>query len=165
MRWATPVNGGCLMASNLEALETWAAVLLHRLEPGERGKLARSIGQELRRSQQKRVVSQENPDGTKFAPRKQRNLRGKRGRIKLKLAMFNRLRTASYLKVRGDSNAITVGFTGRIARIARVHQYGLKDRAERGAPEVRYEQRELLGLNETDLDIIRDALLQHFAPR
>ena len=34
------------MASNLEALETWAAVLLDRLEPGERGKLARSIGQD-----------------------------------------------------------------------------------------------------------------------
>lgn len=151
------------MANNLEALESWAAVLLGRLEPGERGKLARSIGLELRRSQQKRVIAQENPDGTKFAPRKQRNLRGKQGRIKRKLAMFKKLRTATYLKVRGDANAVTVGFTGRIARIARVHQFGLKDRAERGAPDVRYEQRELLGFTETDLDLIRDALLEHLA--
>lgn len=149
------------MASNLEALETWAAVLLDRLEPGERGKLARSIGQELRRSQQKRLIAQENPDGTKFAPRKQRNLRGKQGRIKRKLAMFKKLRTATYLKVRGDSDAVTVGFTGRIARIARIHQYGLKDRAERGAPEVRYDQREILGFSESDLDLIRDYLLNH----
>lgn len=149
------------MANNLEALETWAAVLLDRLEPAERSKLARSIGQELRRSQQKRVIAQENPDGTKFAPRKQRNLRGKQGRIKRKLAMFKKLRTASYLKVRGDSNAVTVGFTGRIARIARVHQFGLKDRAERGAPDVRYDQRELLGLTDSDIDIIRDSLLGH----
>lgn len=151
------------MANNLEALETWAAVLLDRLEPNERGKLARSIGQELRRSQQKRVMAQENPDGSKFAPRKQRNLRGKQGRVRRKLAMFKKLRTASYLKVRGDSNAVTVGFTGRIARIARVHQFGLKDRAERGAPHVRYEQRELLGFTESDLDLIRDALLDHLA--
>lgn len=149
------------MASNLEALETWAAVLLDRLEPGERSKLARTIGQELRRNQQKRVMAQENPDGSKFAPRKQRNLRGKQGRVKRKLAMFKKLRTAPYLKVRGDSNAVTVGFTGRIARIARVHQFGLKDRAERGAPDVRYEQRELLGLTEADLDSIRDELLNN----
>jgi len=149
------------MVSNLEALETWAAVLLDRLEPGERSKLARSIGQELRRSQQKRVMAQENPDGSKYAPRKQRDLRGKQGRVKRKLAMFKKLRTASYLKVRGDSNAVTVGFTGRIARIAKVHQYGLKDRAERDAPEVRYEQREVLGFSEADIDLIRDSLLTH----
>lgn len=149
------------MANNLEALETWAAVLLDRLEPAERSKLARSIGQELRRSQQKRVMAQENPDGSKFAPRKQRNLRGKQGRIRRKLAMFKKLRTATYLKVRGDSNGVAVGFTGRIARIARVHQYGLKDRAEPGATDVRYEQRETLGFAEADIDLIRDGLLTH----
>lgn len=149
------------MASNLEALETWAAVLLERLEQGERSKLARSIGQELRRSQQKRVMAQENPDGSKYAPRKQRDLRGKQGRVKRKLAMFKKLRTASYLKVRGDSNAVTVGFTGRVARIARVHQYGLKDRAERGAPDVQYDPREVLGFTDADLNLIRDGLLSH----
>ncbi|NWE20197.1 phage virion morphogenesis protein [Pseudomonas sp. P7548] len=149
------------MANDLEALETWAAVLLDRLEPGERSKLARSIGQELRRSQQKRVMAQENPDGSKYAPRKHRDLRGKQGRIKRKLAMFKKLRTASYLKVRGDSNNVTVGFTGRIARIARVHQYGLKDRAERGAPDVRYEQREILGFTDADINLIRDKILSH----
>ncbi|MEB0106650.1 phage virion morphogenesis protein [Pseudomonas sp. MH9.3] len=149
------------MANNLEALETWASVLLERLEPGERVKLAWSIGQELRRSQQKRVMAQENPDGSKYAPRKKRELRGKQGRIRRRLDMFKKLRTASYLKIRGDSNAVTVGFTGRIARIARVHQYGLRDRAERGAPDVRYEQREVLGFTDADLDLIRDGLLAH----
>lgn len=149
------------MASNLEALETWAAVLLARLSPGERSKLARTIGQELRRSQQKRVMAQENPDGSKYASRKKRDLRGKQGRIRRKLAMFKKLRTASYLKVHGDSNAVTVGFTGRIARIARVHQYGLKDRAEQGSPDVRYDRREILGFTDADIDVIRDRLLGH----
>ncbi len=149
------------MANNLEALETWATVLLDRLEPGERSKLARSIGQELRRSQQKRMMAQENPDGSKFAPRKQRNLRGKQGRVKRKLAMFKKLRTSTYLKAHGDSNAVSVLFTGRIARIARVHQYGLKDRAERDAPDVQYAQREVLGFTDADLDLIRDKLLAH----
>ncbi|MEN1451215.1 phage virion morphogenesis protein, partial [Pseudomonas aeruginosa] len=50
---------------------------------------------------------------------------------------------------------------GRVTRIARVHQYGLKDRAERGAPEVGYAQRRLLGFTEADLEMIREGLLAH----
>lgn len=149
------------MTDRLEALEDWAAGLLGQLEPASRNKLARSVGQALRRSQQQRIIAQQNPDGSKYAPRKQRNLRGKQGRVKRKVKMFQKLRTASFLKVQGDGIAISVGFTGRIARIARVHQYGLKDRAERGAPDVQYEQRELLGFTDADLELIRDQLLNH----
>jgi len=147
--------------SDLQALEDWAGLLLHRIEPAARTSLARSIGQQLRRSQQQRVTAQRNPDGSQYVPRKQRDLRGKQGRIQRKLKMFRKLRTASYLKARGDSNLVSVGFTGRIARIARVHQYGLKDRAERGAPNIRYDQREILGFIEADLDLIRNSLLEH----
>lgn len=147
--------------ADLEVLEDWAAGLLRRLQPVERSKLARSLAIELRRSQQQRIIAQRNPDGSKYAPRKQRNLRGKKGRIKRKVKMFQKLRAVSYLKARGDGNAISVGFTGRVARIARVHQYGLRDRAERGAPEVKYAQREVLGLTEKDLNLIRDGLLKY----
>lgn len=147
--------------ADLEALEDWAAGLLGQLQPAARNQLARSIGQALRRSQQQRIIAQRNPDGSKYAPRKQRNLRGKQGRIKHQVKMFKKLRTASFLKVQGNGNAISVGFTGRVARIARVHQYGLRDRAERGALEVRYEQREVLGFAEVDVDLIRDRLLAY----
>lgn len=150
------------MTNRLETLEDWAAGLLGQLAPASRNKLARSIGQALRRSQQQRIIAQRNPDGSRYAPRKQRNLRGKQGRVKRKVQMFQRLRTAKYVKVQGDGNAIEVGFVGRVARIARVHQYGLKDRAEREAPETKYEQRELLGFSEMDYDLIRDSLLTYF---
>jgi len=154
---------GCAeMTNRLETLEDWAAGLLGQLEPASRNKLARSIGQALRRSQQQRIIAQRNPDGSKYAPRKQRNLRGKQGRVKRKGQMFQKLRTAKFLKVQGDGSAISIGFTGRVARIARVHQYGLKDRAERGASEVKYDQREVLGFTEADLDLIRDSLLIAF---
>ena len=152
------------MNNRLETLEDWAAGLLGQIEPASRNKLARSIGQALRRSQQQRIIAQQNPDGSKYTPRKQRNLRGKQGRVKRKVKMFQKLRTVSFLKVQGDGNAINVGFSGRIARIARVHQYGLKDRAERGAPDVQYEKREVLGLTEADLNLIRDTLLSHLIP-
>lgn len=149
------------MTNRLEALEDWAAGLLGQLEPASRNKLARSVGQALRRNQQQRIIAQQNPDGSKYAPRKQRHLRGKQGRVKRKVKMFQKLRTVSFLKVQGNGNAISVGFAGRIARIARVHQYGLKDRPERGAPDVSYDRRELLGFTEADIDLIRDGLLDH----
>ena len=149
------------MTNRLEALEDWASGLLEQLEPASRNKLARSLGQALRRSQQQRIIAQRNPDGSKYAMRKQRNLRGKQGRLKRKVKMFQKLRTTSFLKVQSNGNTISVGFTGRIARVARVHQYGLKDRAERAAPDVAYERREVLGLTEADLDLIRDGLLAH----
>jgi len=154
--------GRAEMTNRLETLEDWAAGLLGQLEPASRIKLARSIGQAVRRSQQQRIIAQRNPDGSKYAPRKQRNLRGKQGRVKRKGQMFQKLRTAKFLKVQGDGSAISIGFTGRVARIARVHQYGLKDRAERGASEVKYDQREVLGFTEADLDLIRDSLLIAF---
>lgn len=149
------------MTNRLEALEDWAAGLLEPLEPASRNRLARSLGQVLRRSQQQRIIAQRNPDRSKYAPRKQRNLRGKQGRMKRTVKMFQKLRTARFLKVQGDGNAISVRFTGRISRIARVHQYGLKDRAEPGARDVKYDRREVLGFGDADLPLIRDALLLH----
>jgi phage virion morphogenesis protein len=149
------------MSDELQALEEWAGVLLDRIEPSARRTLAKTIAQQLRRSQQQRIQKQRNPDGTPYSPRKKRDLRGKKGRVKQKLKMFQKVRSATYLKAKGDSNTISVGFTGRIARIARVHQYGLKDRAERGASDVRYDQREVLGFTDADLDLIRDTLLAH----
>ena len=147
------------MANDLEALEDWAGVLLNKLEPAARSKLARSLAQKLRRSQQQRVKQQRNPDGSAYAARKPRDLKGKKGRIKRQAIMFQKLPKASYLKAKGDGQSITVGFTGRVARIARVHQYGLKDRAEADAPEVRYKQREVLGFTKANLDLIRNTLL------
>ncbi|WP_342342573.1 hypothetical protein [Pseudomonas paralactis] len=37
----------------------------------------------------------------------------------------------------------------------------MRDQAERGAAQVRFEKREISGLNETDLNIIIDKLLDH----
>jgi phage virion morphogenesis protein len=151
--------GAAKMTNRLEALEEWATGLVGQLEPASRNKLARSVGQALRRSQQQRIIAQQNPDGSKYASRKRRDLRGKQGRVKQKVKMFQKLRTSRFLKVNGSGNAIIVGFKGRVARISRVHQFGLKDRPEKDATEVSYAKRELLGFTEADLDLIRDILI------
>ena len=147
------------MADNLHALETWAEVLLAKLEPGARRKLNQEVARDLRRSQQQRIAAQRNPDGTPYAKRKPRQLRGKTGRVKRQ--MFTKLRQAKHLKLRSTPNSIAIGFLSRAARIARVHQDGLRDRPGQGAAEVQYERRELLGFSPADLDLIRDRLLDH----
>lgn len=151
------------MTNRLEALEDWAAGLLGQLEPASRNKLARSAGQVLRRSQQQRIIAQQNPDGSKYAARKWRNLRGKQGRMKRKAKMFHKLRTATFLKLQGDAQLISLGYIGRASRIAKVHHYGLKDKAERDAADVQYARRQILGFSHHDLKILRDLLLLHIA--
>ncbi|EKF65029.1 phage virion morphogenesis protein [Serratia plymuthica A30] len=64
--------------------------------------------------------------------------------------MFRRLRTARFLKARADASGATVGYTGVAARIARTHQYGLRDRVNKSGAVATYPQRELLGLTKAD---------------
>ncbi len=149
------------MSDNLQALEEWAGLLLAKLSPGEQRKLSAELGRKLRRNQQQRIAAQRNPDGTPYATRKPRKLRGKVGRIKRQ--MFSKLRQAKHLKLRSSAAGITLGFAGRVSRIARVHQFGLRDRPARGQADVQYERRELLGFSEVDIEMIRDHILEHLA--
>lgn len=149
------------MADDLRALEDWAGALLNQLQPKERRQVTQTIARELRRRQQQRIGAQRNPDGTPYAPRKPRQqLRAKAGRIKQR-KMFAKLRTARYLRLQSDASSIAIGFAGRLSRIARVHQYGLRDKPGRNSPDIQYQRRELLGFSDDDLAMIRDQLLQH----
>ncbi|MYL22541.1 phage virion morphogenesis protein [Halomonas alkaliantarctica] len=146
------------MSDELAALEAWIEPLIAKLGPAERRRLAREVAHDLRISQRQRIKAQQNPDGSAYEPRA--TLRGQTGSIRRK-AMFSKLRTAKYLKAKGHAGAATVGFVGRAARIARVHQYGLRDRVEPGGPRHHYPQRELLGFTRPDRERIRDALIDH----
>ncbi|KAF0810438.1 phage tail completion protein [Alcanivorax sp. S71-1-4] len=150
-----------MASDDLTAFEAWAGALLARLDPAARRRIARDIGMGLRRRQQQRIRAQRNPDGSPFEARKQR-LRGKRGAIRRR-AMFQKLATARFLRVRTLADAVAVGFFGRVARIARVHQYGLQDQVAPGGPRVRYPTRRLVGFSPGDSAFVRDALLRHLA--
>ncbi|MBR7777368.1 phage virion morphogenesis protein [Undibacterium rugosum] len=151
------------MSHDLTALEQWAGALLAQLEPSARSKVNQLVAQDLRRNQQQRIKAQQTPEGAAYTPRKPRkDLRGKKGRIKKqKSAMFTKLRTATHLKIKSEAGEISVGFFGRVARIARVHQFGLKDRVARNGPEVQYAERPLLGFSHADRELIKDSLLRH----
>ncbi len=148
---------------DLQAIETWAASLLANLSSTKRRQIAHQIAKELSKSQQDRIKAQLQPDGTPFTPRKQRkNLKGKQGRIKRqKAAMFNKIRLAKYLKAEATANEASVGFNGRVAEIARVHQYGLTDKvSEKQSAEVKYPVRELLGLIGNDIENLKIQVLK-----
>ncbi|KAF3999226.1 phage virion morphogenesis protein [Glaciimonas immobilis] len=151
------------MSGDLCAIEAWAGALLAKLEPAQRRAINRQVAQDLRRSQAQRIASQQTPDGEAYTARKNRkNLRGKSGRIKRqKAAMFDRLRKSKSLKTTQDAHQLSVGFFGRVARVARVHQEGLTDRVAKKGPEVRYPARPLLGFSVEDQVVIRDSLLKH----
>jgi len=149
------------MADDLRALEEWAGALLSRLEPAQRRKLTQAVARDLRRSQQRRIATQQNPDGSPYAPRKPRKARAKSGRIKRK--MFSKLGQAKHLKLQSTADSAALTFLGRTARMARVHQYGLRDKPGRNSPDTQYARRELLGFSAADRELIRDSLLTHLA--
>jgi phage virion morphogenesis protein len=152
---------------DLDALESWAGPLLARLSPAGRRQAAMDIGRALRKSQQQRIAAQRNPDGSAFAPRKPRALQGKKlrekgGRIKRR-AMFAKLRTAKLLQIDTDADGLAIGWAGRVARIARVHQEGLESEVAPGGAKYKYPVRQLLGITPAERDMIRDKLLEHLA--
>jgi phage gpG-like protein len=78
-------------------------------------------------------------------------------------AMFRRLATARFLRSGVDDHGVWVGFTGKVAQIASVHQYGLRDKPSLRAKAVPYPKRELLGLIAADSERLLDLLFDHLA--
>lgn len=71
--------------------------------------------------------------------------------------MFRRLRTARFLKTSAKPDGVEVGYSGVAARIARVHQFGLRDKVNSSGAMATYPRRELLGLSKAD----RMAIARH----
>lgn len=143
--------------SELTALQERLAGLIASLSPAARRQMAAEIAKKLRTSQQQRIKRQQAPDGTPYAARKRQPVRSKKGRIKRE--MFAKLRTSRFMKAKGSDSAAVVDFTGKVQRMARVHQYGLKDRPNRNSRDVQYEARPLLGINADDVSVINDIII------
>ncbi|QNM96388.1 phage virion morphogenesis protein [Chitinimonas koreensis] len=149
---------------DLTALADWCDQLLARLSAGERRQLAREIARDLLPANARRIAAQQAPDGTPYTPRKAGAARDQRGHIR-RGAMFAKLRTTRWLRAEATAERATVGFAGRVGRIALVHHEGLRDRVRPGGPEAIYPARPLLGLAAADVERIRDTVLAHLAGR
>lgn len=89
-------------------------------------------------------------------------VRDKKGRVRREI--FARLRTTKFLRAKSDQDSAAVEFTGRVARLGRVHQDGAEDRVAKGGPRARYPKRELPGYTSGDLRIIRESLVKRLVP-
>ena len=147
--------------NDFKPFEDKLAGLIASLSPAGRRRLAVEMAKKLRQSQQRRIKSQQNPDGTAFAQRKRQPARAKSGRVRRE--MFAKLRTGRFMKARGSDDGAVVEFTDKVQRIAQVHQYGLKDRPARNGVAVEYPVRELLGFTEDDRRLVESLLTDHLA--
>ena len=153
------LNFGTTMA-DLELLTEHLGTILHQLSDAELRKLEMHIARKLRASQKTRITKQQNPDGSAYVPRKNR-LRDKKNKIKNK--MFNVIKNAKYMRTQRTAQGIAIGFAGRVASIARVHHFGLKDKVDRDGPVVKYDSRKLLGFTEQEIKMIENDVLEYIS--
>ena len=155
------VSGACV--SNETAIDAWAVGLLAAVRPPARRKLAITIATALRASQQARIATQRNPDGSAYPSRRlakgpQKKSRAKKGRIK-RGAMFKKLRSSRYLRLVASADEAGVELRGQAARIAIVHQDGLVDNVHPKGPLTKYPVRQLLGFTNADRERIKQIVL------
>lgn len=154
------------MSDDLTQINDLAAALLQRVSAADRRKLLRATARDVRKSQSDRIARQIQPDGQPFAPRKapgSGTRRPRKGQLRSKM-MFRKLRMARFLKAGATDGEAWIGFTGRAAAIARVHQDGLDDSPTRGAKKVRYARRVLLGLTGQEEEQFVDMVLASLNP-
>ncbi|WP_145482142.1 phage virion morphogenesis protein [Yersinia aldovae] len=145
----------------LKPFDNALAGLIASLTPKARKALAVTIAKRLRASQQQRIKRQQAPDGTPYAARKSQPLRKPKGRIKRE--MFAKLRTARYMKANSSPDEAVVEFSGRVERMAAVHHFGLRDRPNVHSKYVQYDERPLLGITTSDLNMIEDQVITFLA--
>lgn len=133
------------------------AGLIAALSPAARRRMAADIAKTLRARQQRRIKTQKAPDGTPYAARKRHPVKTKKGRVKRE--MFAKLRTSRFMKASAGNDAAVVEFTGKVQRMANVHQYGLKDKPGRNSQLVKYDSRPLMGFNAREINEIEEIVV------
>ena len=154
------------MQDDLEPLQDWLGDILHNLSPGPRRSLAMKIMRAVRKSNAGRIARNEQPDGSAMTPRKPRK-GDKSGRIARKAKMFRQLSFAKNMKIRVDADGGELSFAkgGHIAQINHFGEVAIVGKLRDGRTiKTRYDERKLLGFNQTDRDGIIDAVSDHIEP-
>lgn len=139
------------------ALNRWFNQYLRHLEPSQRQELMRRLAQGLRIRSKDRISQQRDPNGNRFTPRKRDQI----GNIKRKGAMFKKI--GQQLKTEYSSDKASVGFGGRTAQIARVHQEGKTIRPTNHAKATKYPIRVLVGFSQDDQKWIHTELEEYLS--
>lgn len=136
--------------SDFAALGSWLAPLLRQTSASEQKKLMRRVSIELRKRNQQRTRAQVDADGERFVPRKSGDGR----------PMFREITMARYFKAKATVSTAEVGFAGKVARIAEVHQLGRSDVVNKAnGISYRYPRRALLGISDEDQKFVEEVIL------
>lgn len=134
------------------ALNRWFDQYLQHLEPSQRRELMRRLAQGLRIRSKDRISQQRDPNGNRFTPRKRDQI----GSIKRKGAMFKKI--GQQLKTEYSADKASVGFGGRMAQIAKVHQKGKTIKPSRYAKATKYPVRTLVGFSKEDQEWVKEQI-------
>ncbi|MEN3970001.1 phage virion morphogenesis protein [Acinetobacter sp. BWR-L5] len=140
-------------------LNHWLDQIALRLEPGQRRELMRRLAQGLRVRHRDRIKQQRDPDGYRFIPRKRNQI----GRIKRQGALFQNI--GKQLKTEYSSDHAAVGFGGRTAFVAKVHQEGENIKPNKFAKATQYPIRKLVGLSKDDQELIKQIVLKYLTQK
>lgn len=131
-------------------LNHWLDQIALRLEPGQRRELMRRLAQGLRVRHRDRIKQQRDPDGYRYIPRKRNQI----GRIKRQGVLFQNI--GKKLKTEYSSDHAAVGFGGRTAFVASVHQEGKNIKPNKFAKATQYPIRKLVGFSKDDIKWIHE---------
>lgn len=131
-------------------LEHWLDQIALRLEPAQRRELMRRLAQGLRVRHRDRIKQQRDPDGHRFIPRKRNQI----GNKKRQGALFQNI--GKQIKTEYSADHAAVGFGGRTAAIAEIHQKGQTIRPSKNAKSTTYPIRQLVGFSKDDENWIRN---------
>lgn len=128
----------------IAGLNHWLDGFSEKLEPSQKKELMRILAQGMRLRFKDRIAGQKDPDGKRFIPRKRDQI----GNIKRQGAMFKGIQ--KQIKTKYTAVQAEIGFSGRTAYVASVHQDGKTIRPTSTAKPTRYAIRELVGFGEDD---------------
>ncbi len=78
--------------------------------------------------------------------------------------MFDKITQPRFMRLRLESEGVSLGYEGGDAVIARIHQQGLIGRVRKDWDlKVKYASRELLGFTDDDLQMIEDYMINILA--
>lgn len=73
--------------------------------------------------------------------------------------MFVKIKQGKHLRTQVMENSISVGFSGRVGRIARIHHYGLTEQLTTRS--IKHPERQLIGITDNDKSRITQSIIEH----
>ncbi|WP_193317541.1 phage virion morphogenesis protein [Janthinobacterium violaceinigrum] len=149
------------MSDDLHTLATWAGALVAKRRPAQRRAINHKVAIDLRSASRRSKGGWDGLPGVQAA----QGIQGQEWADQAaESGDVRQYAHRKHLEVKTTGDQIEVGFFGWVARVARVHQFGQRDRVTQKGPTHKYLEQPLLGLNDQDRTLVLESLLHHIRP-